>query len=168
MKRGLVVLVLLAGCSSGSAMPGGVLDERAFWSLVDQAGTGAVEDRAAAMAELLKDAPATRLESWQQQLVARDADLNTTALSQEMTTVCGRQDANGFAADRSWLVAHGQQVFLTARDHPDRLASLPDLAAACAGSGEAFADAATARYSDLGFEPGGDAFPVVDLSPPSG
>ncbi|MCU1600999.1 MAG: hypothetical protein JWO22_1708 [Frankiales bacterium] len=159
---------VLAGCSGGSGRPGGVLSEHDFWSLVQRSGTGAVEDRAAVMTNLLSQAPATRLESWRQQLVARDADLNRTALSEAMTVVCGPTDPEGFAADRSWLVAHGERVFTTARDHPDDLAALPDLEQACAGSGAAFADAATPRYSDLGFEPGGDAFPDVDPSDPTG
>ena len=120
------------------------------------------------MTQLLSSAKAPRLESWQQQLVARAEELNTAGLAAAMTIVCGRQDADAFAADRAWLVAHGRQVFTTARDHPDELASLEDLREVCDGSGEAFADAATARYSDLGFEPGGDVFPVIDLSPPRG
>jgi hypothetical protein len=168
-SRGALLSVALAvGCASGSATPGDVLDEQAFWSLVAQTGGGHVEDRAAVLTHLLATAKAPRLESWQQQLVVRVGELNTTALSEAMTVVCGKQDTYGFAADRSWLVAHGQQAFATARDHPDELASLPDLASACDGSGEAFADVATTRYSDLGFEPGGDAFPAIELSPPHG
>lgn len=164
------MLALAAGCSGGSGQPGGVLSEDGFWSLVQRTGTGAVEDRAAVMAQLLSTAPATRLESWRQQLVARDAELATGPLRAALQVVCGPQDPDAFAADRSWLVAHGREVFTTARDAPDRVAALPDLGQVCDGSGEAFADAATPRYSDLGFEPGGDAFPDVDVSapPPSG
>ena len=120
------------------------------------------------MTDLLSGAPATRLESWRQQLVARDAELNTTALREAMSVVCGAQDPDAFAADRSWLVAHGQQVFSPPRDLPHGLARRSYRAPAGDGSGSAFADAATPRYSDLGFEPGGDAFPDVDLSDPTG
>lgn len=145
-----------------------MLDDASFWQLVDRAGSGAVEDRAAQMATLLEDAPASRLESWRQLLVGRVAELNTAELQAAMRVVCGPQDGDAFAADRSWLVAHGHQVFETAKGEPDELASLADLDQVCDGSGEAFADAATPHYSDLGFEPGGDAFPDLDLSAPKG
>ena len=168
MRRAALVLLLAVGCSSGSGTPGDVLDQRGFWALVAQAGGGAVEDRAAVMTQLLSTAKAPRLESWQQQLVARTAELNTARLAGAMRVVCGPQDADAFAADRGWLIAHGQGVFTTARDQPDQLASLGDLPRACDGSGQAFLDAATARYSDLGFEPGSDAFPAVDLAAPRG
>lgn len=158
-----VLLALAVGCAGGSAVPGDVLDARAFWQLVAQTGTGPVEDRAALLTRLLADAKAPRLESWQQQLVARAAELNTRALLRIVEKLCGPQDPDAFAADRSWLVAHGERVFRTARDNP---AGLADLNGICTGSGEAFADAATALYSDLGFEPGTDAFPFIDTSPP--
>jgi hypothetical protein len=167
--RGTALLLALAvGCASGSATPADVLDEAAFWHLVTQTGGGRVEDRAAVMSTLLSSAGRPRLESWQQQLVARVAELNRTPLWDALTVVCGTQDSDAFAAERGWLVAHGQDVFRSARDHPDALASLADLGQVCDGSGAAFVDAATPRYSDLGFEPGGDAFPVVDLSAPQG
>jgi hypothetical protein len=156
-------LLLAVGCAGGSALPGDVLDERGFWQLVGQTGGGHVEDRAAVLTHLLKDAKAPRLQSWQQQLVARDAELNTRALKRVLDRTCGPQDPDAFAADRSWLVAHGQRVFTTARDHPSQLTDLDGI---CEGSGEAFADAATAIYSDLGYEPGGDAFPFIDTAPP--
>jgi hypothetical protein len=140
-----------------------VLDERGFWQLVDATGSGAVEDRAAVLTRLLAGAKAPRLESWQQQLVARDAELNTRALKQVLDRTCGPQDPDAFAADRSWLVAHGERVFAKAREHPSELTDLKDV---CDGSGEAFADAATALYSDLGYEPGSDAFPFIDTAPP--
>jgi hypothetical protein len=164
----VALVALAAGCASGSGTPGDVLDEHAFWSLVARTGDGHVEDRAAVLTQLLATSKAPRLESWQQQLVSHVAELNTTAVKGAFEVVCGRQDVNAFAADRSWVVAHGQQVLGKVRDHPDDLAELADVALACDGSGEAFADVATARYSDLGFEPGGDAFPAIDLSPPRG
>jgi hypothetical protein len=168
VSRAVAALLLAAACSSGSGAPAGVLDERGFWRLVAQAGVGAVEDRAAVMTQLLSTARAARLEAWQQQLVARADELDTAPLAAAMRVVCGAQDADGFAADRGWLIAQGERVFTTARDAPDRLATVPDLPQACDGSGQAFLDAATARYSDLGFEPGGDAFPVVALGDPRG
>jgi hypothetical protein len=158
-----LLLALAVGCAGGSAVPGDVLDRRGFWQLVAQTGSGPVEDRAAVLTHLLSGARAARLESWQQQLVARDAELNTRALKRVLDRACGPQDPDAFAADRSWLVAQGERVFTTARDHPTELG---DLTGICSGSGEAFADAATALYSDLGFEPGGDAFPFIDTSPP--
>jgi hypothetical protein len=168
VRAALVSVALAVGCASGTATPGDVLDEQAFWSLVAQTGDGHVEDRAAVLTHLLATAKAPRLESWQQQLVVHVAELNTTAFKGAFEVVCGQQDVNAFAADRSWVVAHGQRVFDDVRDHPDDLVGLADVALACAGSGEAFADVATARYSDLGYEPGGDAFPAIDLAPPGG
>ncbi|MFN2536627.1 MAG: DUF4240 domain-containing protein [Mycobacteriales bacterium] len=163
MRAAALLLALVVGCAGGSAVPGDVLDERAFWQLVARTGSGPVEDRAAVLGHLLAAASARRLESWQRQLVARDEELNTRALKRLLDRTCGPQDPDAFAADRSWLVAHGQQVFMTARNHPTELTGLDGI---CEGSGEAFADAATALYSDLGFEPGTEAFPFVGTSPP--
>ena len=97
MRGAALLLACVAGCSAGSGVPGDQLDEAAFWHLVDQTGSGAVEDRAAVMTHLLRGASAARLESWRRQLVDRADELNTRALAGRMTAVCGQQDANAFA-----------------------------------------------------------------------
>lgn len=173
-RLSLAALGLLMGCSAGGGhlAPGATLDELGFWALVDRAaqqGGAAVEDRGAMMTQLLKGAPPARLESWQQQLVTLDAQLNTRAVAAAFALACGGPlDLAGFAAARSWVVAHGRATYEEVTADADALAGVPELMSACGGSGEAFQDAALGRYSDLGFEPGGSAFPFVDQDPPTG
>jgi hypothetical protein len=166
VRSALVVLLALgAGCSTGSdgRAPGDDLGGQAFWSLVDQAktvGGSDVADRADALTQLLKTADQSRLEAFQQHLVRASNDLDTNAVADAAAVVCGhRADFTGF---RSWVIAQGEATYDRVRADPGALADLTDVQAACGDAGAAFGDAAVARYSDLGFEPGSDAFPAIE------
>ena len=154
--RRLAALLLVAACSSGGPQqPLEQLDDASFWALVDRAGSLAgprVEDRAAAMTLLLRTADAPRLESYQRLLVR----FATAAERVDTSEVCGDDQPVG-----AWLVAQGRTAYDAVLADPASLASLPGAATLCTGVGEAFGSAAVARYSDLGYAPGSDAFPLL-------
>lgn len=155
--RGALLLVLLVGaCSSGGPQqPLDQLDETAFWALVAQAGEiggPRVEDRAAAMTAQLRGATAPRLESYQRLLVR----FATAAETVDTTELCGTDEPVG-----AWLVAQGKQSYDGVLADPESLGSLAGVETLCTGVGEAFGNAAVARYSDLGYVPGSDAFPLL-------
>ena len=75
--------------------------------------------------------------------------------------ICPGLDDAAFVDVRSWVVAQGRRTVSAVAGDPVALARIPGVRAACTGVGSAFGDAAVARYSDLGFEPGTDAFPLL-------
>ena len=166
--RALAALLLAAACSAGAGAPGG---DDGFWSLVDQAARDAgpdVSDRAAAMTQLLQHRDRAGLEDYQQHLAAAVTALDLRAVQDVAAVVCPGLDDAGFVDVRSWVVAQGRSTTERVAADPVALAGLPGVRAACTGVGSAFGDAAVPRYSDLGFEPGTDAFPLLSAGGAAG
>jgi predicted NodU family carbamoyl transferase len=171
-RTALATLALLAACSNASdgTSPGDRLGDKGFWSLVAAAkdtGGDAVEDRADALTQALKTTDRATLEAFQQHLVRSAAALNTQALADAAQVVC--RGTGDFADFRTWVIAQGQATYDAALEDPDSLAGIATLRSACSGAGGPYGTAAVAPYSDLGFEPGSEAFPLLDTeTPPTG
>jgi hypothetical protein len=166
-------LLLVAGCTSssgGGLSPGDPLGDKGFWSLVasaKQTGGVAVEDRADALTQLLKTRPRAELEAFEQHLARASDGLRTQAVADAEAVIC--RGSGTFPDFRAWVIAQGEQTYDAVRADPDALAGLADVRRACTSAGEPFRDAAVAPYADAGFDPGSEAFPLLDDDePPTG
>ena len=180
MRRALALLLACtaacmaactAACTAGAGAPGDPLGDDGFWSLVDRAardGGTDVQDRAAAMTQLLQGHDRAGLEAYQQHLAAAVAALDLLAVQDVAGVVCPGLDDAAFVDVRSWVVAQGRTTAAAVARDPVALARVPGVRQACTGVGSAFGDAAVPRYSDLGFEPGSDAFPLLAAGGASG
>jgi len=171
--RRALALLLAAGCSAGTpgAAPGDPLGDKGFWSLVDRAaqqGGSDVQDRAAALTQLLQGRDRAALETYQRHLVAAVASLDLVAVQDVAGVLCPGLDDAAFVDVRSWVVAQGERTVTAVAHDPVALARISGVRTACTGVGSTFGDAAVARYSDLGFEPGTYAFPLLPVGGATG